>query len=403
MQLLAVEFHTAVLESCSTQLLGQCIESYQLFGILALIRILLCGCRCRFACTILYTIVFQYLLNFFVSIAAIALNYGVCQVPILDISLIVHLEDYAIAKFFFVRTKRADKVTESLWQHRYGAVNQIDTGCTSKSFLIDSRSLAYIMRYVGDMNTNLPQSVIQLSDTQCIVKVLGVLRVDGAGKHFTKILATGYFLCRNSSIYLLSSLFHILRILIRQVILSQYGVHLCIVLASLTQYINYTSDDVLMLLIGPLYYLNHSLVVGFSALKFALGYDDIVYKGCIRCYQEGHILLYTQLTYDSIMGSLNYLNNHSLLDMLVATSHQRYFHAIAVHCRHRVSLGHEYRRTAIIGHKRVATVGFSVEHALLHLSLQVKLIRIVANLQQEVVPCHLFHHIDGKHFQRMSI
>ena len=132
--------------------------------------------------------------------------------------------------------------------------------------------------------------------------------------------------------------------------------HLGIVLASLSEDINDRADNVLMLTIRPLRHLYHCLVVRLTTLELTLGDNDIVDEGRILRNEEGHVLLHTQTT-DYLITSTTYnLNDQRLLDMLVATSHIRYFHTVAIHRRHRVTLSHEHRGAPIIGQERVTTV-----------------------------------------------
>ena len=147
--------------------------------------------------------------------------------------------------------------------------------------------------------------------------------------------------------------------------------HLSIVFTCLTQDVNDLTDDVLMILIGPLDNLYYSLVVGLTSLQLTLRDNDIVNNRRVGCYQEGYILFNAQLTNDRVVGSLHNLDNHCLFDMLIAARHERYFYMVAIHSRHRVTFGHKHRCTTIIRHKRVTSVSFSVEDTFLYLSLQV--------------------------------
>ena len=76
-----------------------------------------------------------------------------------------------------------------------------------------------------------------------------------------------------------------------------------------------------MLIVGPLDDLHHSLVVGLATLQFTLGDDDIMNEGRILWNEEGPVLIHTQFTNDGIVGTTYNLNDHRLLDMLVATGH----------------------------------------------------------------------------------
>ena len=253
------------------------------------------------------------------------------------------------------------------------------------------------------MHTHFPETTLQLTDRKSIVEVLGILGVDGTGEHITHILTTVDLLLGDGSIDLLCRLLHILRILVRQVILGKDGMHLGIVLTRLSEDIHHRTDDVLMFVVRPLYHLYHRLVVGLTTLQLTLGDDDVVDKSRILGHQEGHILLHPQTTYNLVTTALYDLDHHRLLDMLVTTSHIRHLHTVAVHRRHRVTFCHEHRRTAIIWQERVAAIRLTTEHTLLNLCLQVQTVGRVAHLREEVIPRHLLHRIDGEHLQRMGI
>ena len=214
MQFLTVELHAAVFEAGCTQFLGEGVERNQFGSILTLIGILLRSWRSWFACTVLHAIVLQNLLHLFVGIATITLDDGMRQMPMLDICLVVELEDHTVAQLLLVWSQRANEVTKTLRQHWDGAIHEIDTRSTSIGLLVDDRAFLHIMRDIGNMHAHFPQTTIQLTDTKGIVKVLGILRVDGTSKHVTEILTAVDLLLRNGGINLLGRLLHILRILI---------------------------------------------------------------------------------------------------------------------------------------------------------------------------------------------
>ena len=179
--------------------------------------------------------------------------------------------------------------------------------------------------------------------------------------------------------------------------------HLGIVLTRLAEDIDDGADDVLMFGIGPLYDLHDGLIVSLTALQLALGDDDVVDESGVLGDEEGPVLLDAQLTHDGVMGALDNLDDHCLLDVLVATGHIGHLHTVAIHRRHRVALGHEHRGAAIVGQERVAPVGLTTERAFLYLRLLIQAIGIVAHLREEIVPRHLLHRIDGEHLQRMGV
>ena len=355
-EFLAIKLHGAILETGSTQFLGKGIKFDQFGSVFSLIGMILRSRGRWFACAILHAIILQNLLHLLIGIATIALNHRMSQMPLLDVRLVVHLEDDTITEFLLVRTQRADEIAETLWQHGDGAVDEVDTRCTGIGLLVDDGAFLHVMRDIGDMDAYLPEPIVELTDREGIVEVLGILGVDGAGKHVAHILTTVNFLLGDGGINLLCRLLHVLRILVGQVVLSQDGMHLGIVLACLSEDINDRADNVLMLTIRPLRHLYHCLVVRLTALELTLGDNDIVDEGRILRNEESHVLLHTQTT-DYLVTSTTYdLNDQRLLDMLVATSHIRYFHTVAIHRRHRVTLSHEHRGAPIIGQERVTSV-----------------------------------------------
>ena len=179
--------------------------------------------------------------------------------------------------------------------------------------------------------------------------------------------------------------------------------HLGIVVTRLTQDIHHRTDDVLMLGIRPLDNLYHGLIIRLTTLQLAFRNNNVMHEGAIGWNKESPVFLHTEFTHDLVMGTTHDLDHHRLLDMFVATGHIRHLHTVAIHRRHRVTLCHEHRRTAVIRQERVATVGLATEHTLLHLRLQVQAITIVTDLREEVIPRHLLHRVDGEHLQWMGV
>ena len=133
------------------------------------------------------------------------------------------------------------------------------------------------------MHTDLPQFTL-FANRQRIIKVLGILRVDGTGKHIAKILTALYLLFRNTRFYLLCRILDSLRILVGQTVLRQNSVHLHIVVALLTQNVNNLTHDILRVLRRPLRNFDDSLVARLAALQLLLGYQHIVYENVAFSY-----------------------------------------------------------------------------------------------------------------------
>ena len=128
-----------------------------------------------------------------------------------------------------------------------------------------------------------------------------------------------------------------------------------------------------------------------------------MYKDVTLGNQEGIVLLHLQLTNSLVALVAEDLNDHRLLDMLLATSHIRHLYAVAIHGKQRVALTDKHGCTAIVGLERVLAISLTDEGTLLHLRLQVQTIRVVADLRQIVVPRHLFHQVNGQHLGGMRV
>ena len=214
----------------------------------------------------------------------------------LDIGFFVQCEDNTIAEFFLVGAQRTNEITKTLGEHRYGTVDQIDTSGTLHGLFVDDRALLDIMADISDMYTNLVLSVCDGTKTQCIVKVLSILGVDGTGKHLTEVLTTTNLLWGDARIYFLSSLFNMLRIFVRESVLCQDGMHLHIVVAFLTQHVNHFAHDILGILRRPLGDFDNCLFTGLSTFQFLFRYQDIMHEDVTLSHQEGIVLLHLQLT-----------------------------------------------------------------------------------------------------------
>ena len=103
----AVEVDGARCHAPFTQYLGEGVELHQLGGILAL------------TC-------FQDVLHLLVGEASVAPDYGVRDVRVADVALVVDAEDDGVRQLLLVGAQRADEVAQPLGQHRHGAVHEVD-------------------------------------------------------------------------------------------------------------------------------------------------------------------------------------------------------------------------------------------------------------------------------------
>ena len=101
------------------------------------------------------------------------------------------------------------------------------------------------------MHSDLPQSAIEFAYGQCIVKVLRIMRVYGTGKDIAEVLSAVYLLLRYHVANLVGSIFHRLRIFIRQTVLSQNSIHLSVIFAAFTENIDYFCHYITTLAVRP--------------------------------------------------------------------------------------------------------------------------------------------------------
>ena len=86
------------------------------------------------------------------------------------------------------------------------------------------------------MHTYFPMAVVQLLQTDGIVEVLGIGRVDSDGEHLAEIAAFFDFVPANGNGNLIRFFFHLIRKLDGIVMCCKNGLHLHIVLARLAEH-----------------------------------------------------------------------------------------------------------------------------------------------------------------------
>ena len=206
------------------------------------------------------------------------------------------------------------------------------------------------------MNTHLPVTILQLLDTERIVEVLGIFRVDSTGKYLSEVLTLLIVLFCDFARNLVGSIFYILWIFVWQTILCEDGVHLHIIVTLLSENINHFADRTLIFLIRPFDDANDSLVIRFAAFQFAAWYDDVMGKDIARCHQVGNIFIHLQSSHEAIFSSFQNLIDLCFLNMILAACQESKFHSVAVESTHRVTFGNEDRFLTSLRDYRVFTI-----------------------------------------------
>ena len=229
------------------------------------------------------------------------------------------------------------------------------------------------------------------------------MRVDGAGPHVAEVLTLRQILLDDLPADLLRGLLHFLRVLVRQAVLCQNGVHLGSIITLTTQNVDHLAHHVAVRGIGPLCDAHQRLVVVLAALQLVLRDQHVLHDEVVLRDEERDVASHAQTAHERVLGALQHLQHLSLLDVVTAAGHEREAHAVAVLSPQRVTLGDEDRLVRVVGDDRVLAVGLAHEATLLHLVGGGEAVGGVADLRQHVVPRHILHRLDGEHLQRMRV
>src|SRR5699024_4832324 len=125
----------------------------------------------------------------------------------------VNLHTAAHRQTVFMRIQRADAVRQTVGDHRYDPVHQIDTRRTVIGLRIECRPLFDIIADVSNADCQLMIAVAEFLHSHGIIKVLRIRTVDGDGEFIAQIRASPEF----SGFYRLRHLFSFLQHLFGEV------------------------------------------------------------------------------------------------------------------------------------------------------------------------------------------
>ena len=256
------------------------------------------------------------------------------------------------------------------------------------------------MADVGDVHAHLPQSAAQAADGQRVVKVLGILGVDGEGGDAAEVLAPGYFLGGDFIGNLVRGGLHVFGVGVRQAELRQDGVHLGVVVARAAQDVDDLSDGVLGL-VRPFDDFHHRLVAAPSAFQLVLGDEDVVGQRAVLGQQEGIALGHLQCAHETVVGALQHLQHLALGGFAAPAGVVSNAHAVVVHGMGGVSLGNEDGVAPVVGDEGVLAVALAHEASRhLHAAL-VQAVDVVLRLGDVVIFLQVGEDIHAQHLQRM--
>ena len=151
-----VEFYRAVLEPLLAHDFCEVVERGNLLGIVAP------------ACL-------DYLLCFFISIAAVAAYDGAAYAAVEHTGGRVHLEYARECQLLFIGAQGAYAVAEVFGEHGDYAVHEIHRSGAFLGLAVKERVGAHVVCHIGDVYTNLVVAVGKQTERQSIVEILGIL------------------------------------------------------------------------------------------------------------------------------------------------------------------------------------------------------------------------------------
>ena len=138
-----LEAHSTRLETTGTHLLRHIVQHRNLLGIVA------------HACL-------NTSLRLGIGEAAVGENNRTTKPLIKHLALLIELKDSREAQLLLIGAERTQLVAQSLGQHRHGAIHQIDRRTTLLCLAVHHRVGTDIVGYIGDMDSHLPDAILQL-------------------------------------------------------------------------------------------------------------------------------------------------------------------------------------------------------------------------------------------------
>ena len=111
--------------------------------------------------------------------------------------------------------------------------------------------------------------------------------------------------------------------------MSEDGVHLHIIVTARTKHVYHLTHDIAMILVWPLRYLHHSLVIGLASLELVFGNKYVVHENPTLRIEKRDILAHGQFAHEYVLGAFEYLDHLRLLDVFLPSGIERYAHTVA--------------------------------------------------------------------------
>ena len=185
--------------------------------------------------------------------------------------------------------------------------------------LIDNTSLSYVVSHVSDMHSHLPKVITDRSNRESIVKILRIVRVNGAGKHIAHIKATSNLICWDDITDMVSRMLYGNRVFIGQTKLGKNGMHLGIIITSTTKDVYHVTYGIASIF-GPINYFHDGLITTLSTLESISRDENIIIKCTTFCEKERIVSLHFENAHKGIVGTFKDLHNFTLRHSATTTS-----------------------------------------------------------------------------------
>ncbi len=251
------------------------------------------------------------------------------------------------------------------------------------------------------MDAHLPIAVGELADGECVVKVLGVTRIDGEGGYAAEVLAARHLLRSDPFADSVGGFLHILRIPVGEAELGKDGMHLRIVFPFRSEDIYYLAARI-HLVIAPVGDARHGLVAALASAKPALVEDDVGGEKLGVGDERGIILLYPESADKLLVLRLQNLDHAGFRVLTPPGGGNHHPDFVAVESMHRIALRHH--DILVVDHNGILAVAAAHEISdILRTPVGFRLVLAEVHLQNVAGSHKIVKHVDNVQAVRLSV
>ena len=320
---------------------------------------------------------------------------------VLDTTLVVNVEDDRVGELVLIGAQRTDVVAQALGQHGDGAVDKVYRCGAVLCLLVDDAVLAHVMGDIGNVYAHLPEVLSEGTDGESIVEVLGIVGVDGAGEHIAHIESAGYLVGGDDVADMVGRILHGNGVFVGESKLGKDGVHLYIIVTSLTKDVHHMTYGVACIL-GPFHNLHHRLVATLAALELVARDEDVVVERTALGKQEGIVAFHLEDAHEGVIGPLDDLYHLALGHATpTTTGKEAHAHTVAMQGMHRVTFGNVYRLVILIGGKENLAIARTLDDTREFAFLEYEAEMSVGGLHEGAVDEQVAYDVATQHLLRM--